>query len=233
MNIFLSYLSQDESKFNISELSSILERDPLINHAFYFKKYASGSIVEFMNTYLPQSHTVVIFCSKNARNSPFVARERDMAVNENKHIIPIFEDLNDVPYIIRMEMGVQVEVKMDPNRLADRILKIIHMGKIKRIITSGQPASISQNQFDEIMFQKGQEVLKMHCSVCNMPITKYFRIQSFLSGKQKSRNIMSLGIIKEYWGDPICPRCFGKRVGVSKNASQKAVDSVKQKYNIK
>ena len=155
-----------------------------------------------------------------------------MAVNENKHIIPIFEDLNDVPQIIRMEMGVQFKNNIAPKRLADRILDIIHMGKTKRKIIFGQSSSITQNQFDEIMFQKGQEVLKMNCSVCNLPISQYFGIQSFLSVKQKSKNIMSLGILKEYWGNPICPSCFGHSVGFSKSASQKAVDSVKQQYNV-
>ncbi|MHA1104163.1 MAG: TIR domain-containing protein [Promethearchaeota archaeon] len=225
-------MGHDESKFHIPELSSILEQDPLINYAFYFKKYASGSIVEFMNTYLPQSQVVVIFCSKNALKSSFVARERDMAVNENKHIIPIFEDLNDVPQIIRMEMGVPFSFNMSPNVLAQRILDIIHTGKKRRTIISGQSTRMSQDQFENLMFQQGQQALEMKCSVCNMPISNYFGIQSFLSRKQKRTNIMSLGILKEYWGNPICPSCFGKRVGLSKNASQKAVDLVKRKFNV-
>ncbi len=130
--IFCSYANEDFKMFEIDEITKYLENKPGINRVFYWGRDSTGSIVEFMNQKLPTSDSCIFFYSEHTEKSTAVRRERDMAIYHNKHIIPIYKDIEDVPPVIRIETGVNCKFRT-PEEVAEQIYRLI-------ILRFGAPA---------------------------------------------------------------------------------------------
>jgi len=111
VKVFFSYATSDREIYKIPQVAKLLGAKSYVDVVFYWEESASGSIIEYMNNGVKASDTCVFFYSKSAASSEAVKRERDMAVYQGKHIIPVFKDINDVPEILRIETGVDASNK--------------------------------------------------------------------------------------------------------------------------
>ena len=100
VKVFFSYATSDRDLYQIPRVAEILEGKSYIDVVFYWEGSASGSIIEYMNNCVKASDTCVFFYSKAAASSGPIKKERDMAVYQGKHIIPVFMDIKDVPEIL-------------------------------------------------------------------------------------------------------------------------------------
>ena len=111
VKVFFSYATSDRDLFQIPQVAELLGAKSCIDEVYYWEESASGSIIEYMNNCVKDSDTCVFFYSKAAASSGPVKKERDMAVYQGKHIIPVFMDINDVPEILQIETGVDASDK--------------------------------------------------------------------------------------------------------------------------
>ncbi|MFX1477008.1 MAG: leucine-rich repeat domain-containing protein [Promethearchaeota archaeon] len=126
VKVFFSYATKDKYVYHIPRLAELLKAKQNIEEVFYWEESASGSIIDYMNEYVKASDTCVFFYSKNAANSEAVKRERDMAIYQGKHIIPVFIDINDVPDILQIETGVNSSNK-SKEQVAEQIYRLISL----------------------------------------------------------------------------------------------------------
>ncbi|MFX0065972.1 MAG: glycine cleavage system protein GcvH [Candidatus Hermodarchaeota archaeon] len=124
VKVFFSYATKDSEKFQIPKLAQLLKSKPGIEKVYYWEKHASGSIIEYMEKNVKASDTCVFFYSSVAKASRPVQMERDMAVYQDKHIIPVFMDINDVPEIIKIMSGVNTNKKTS-EKIVDEIYRLI------------------------------------------------------------------------------------------------------------
>ena len=124
VNVFFSYATSDRDLYQIPQIAELLEAKPYIDVVYYWEDFASGSIIEYMNKRIKASHTCVFFYSIRAASSEPMKKERDMAIYQGKHIIPVFTDINDVPDILRIETGVDASDKT-LELIADKIYHLI------------------------------------------------------------------------------------------------------------
>ncbi len=124
VKVFFSYATKDSEKFQIPKLAQLLKSKPGIEKVYYWEKHASGSIIEYMEKNVKAADTCVFFYSPVAKFSKPLQMERDMAVYQDKHIIPIFMDINDVPEIIKIMSGVNTN-KKTAEKIVDEIYRLI------------------------------------------------------------------------------------------------------------
>ncbi|MHA2298767.1 MAG: toll/interleukin-1 receptor domain-containing protein, partial [Candidatus Hodarchaeales archaeon] len=101
IKVFFSYATSDEQKYSVKETARLLNKKQGIKEVYFWQEHASGSIIDYMETRVKESDTCVFFYSPEAASSEPVQMERDMAVYQNKHIIPVFTDIDDIPYILK------------------------------------------------------------------------------------------------------------------------------------
>lgn len=139
VKVFFSYATSDRDLYQIPRVAEILEGKSYIDVVFYWEGSASGSIIEYMNNCVKASDTCVFFYSKAAASSGPIKKERDMAVYQGKHIIPVFMDIKDVPEILQIETGVDASDKTI-EEVSNKIYHLINLKykelnrKIKELI---------------------------------------------------------------------------------------------------
>ena len=126
VKIFFSYATMDSNKYQIPQLAELLEAKPNIDQVFYWEKSSTGSIIEYMDKNVSVSEACVFFYSETAASSGPVQQERDMAVHQGKHIIPIFTNINDVPKILQIHTGIDASGK-PTIQVADEIYRLVSL----------------------------------------------------------------------------------------------------------
>ncbi|MFW9993366.1 MAG: toll/interleukin-1 receptor domain-containing protein [Candidatus Odinarchaeota archaeon] len=124
LKIFFSYATKDSERYRITELARLLESKADIGRVYFWEQHATGSIIEYMDKRVEDSDTCVFFYSKHATKSKPVQMERDMAVYQNKHIVPVFTDINDVPSILKIQAGVDAKNR-SPEQVVDELYRLI------------------------------------------------------------------------------------------------------------
>ena len=122
--IFFSYSKEDNEVFNIIELAHILEQKANIQKVYFWERDATGSIIEYIDEKLSKADSVIFFYTQHTNLKTGVRMERDMAVYHNKHIIPVFEEIDHVPPIIRFNSGVNTQ-SLSSNKIVDKIYHLI------------------------------------------------------------------------------------------------------------
>ena len=107
MKIFISYATPDSDKFNIPYIAHELEKYHEIDEALFWEEDSGDDIVDYMNDNIPHSDIFILFCSEQALNSEIVKSEWKTAFSLRKKILPVFEDINHVPPILRSLLGVK------------------------------------------------------------------------------------------------------------------------------
>jgi hypothetical protein len=231
--------------------TSLLEQHPTIDHAYYYRQATSGSIIEFMNTCVPKSDIVIIFCTPKSKKAHGVSRERDMAILGNKIIIPIFESIDHVSPVIQMESGITIESKSTPQQIFDLIIKridsfrkyyeetpnvttapTIHKPVSSPVEPLKLPKPISQNQFRKLMIEKGVKMQNHFCTECGKKVVDQWYFGTMLTPKREEEYVF--GVMSEiHGGKAICTRCFNKKyTGMYQEPYEIQVQRIKEKFNV-
>ena len=126
IKIFFSYSEEDNQIYKINKLADLLEQIKAIDKVYYWERDATGSIIDYMNERVPEVDSCIFFYSERTNERSGVRMERDMAVYHNKHIIPVFKDINHVPPIIRFNSGVDISGK-EPFEVVDKMYHLISL----------------------------------------------------------------------------------------------------------
>jgi len=105
VKVIFCYTSNDSEMYNIPEIANLLEQKDRIDEVYYWDRDATGSVIDYMNETVTKVDTCVFFYSQYTDVKSGVRIERDMAVYQDKHIIPIFKEINHVPPIIQFNSG--------------------------------------------------------------------------------------------------------------------------------
>ena len=124
VRIFFSYASDPQKTFDIPKLALILEENIHIEKVYYWERDSTGSLIDYMNDKVSDSDTCIFFYTVGADISTGVRSERDMAVYGNKHIIPVFTDIQNVPQIIRFNSGINA-LNKNMNEIAKEIFRLV------------------------------------------------------------------------------------------------------------
>ena len=124
--IFISYSVEDSERFNIPLISSELQNFPEIQKSLICEKDADDDIIDYMNTYIKKCDILILVCSQNANESYYVKKEWQSAFKLKKKIIPLFENVEDIPPLLTSSRGIEYNENNDKetiNKLHSLILR--------------------------------------------------------------------------------------------------------------
>jgi hypothetical protein len=124
--VFVSYATKDAEIFKIKEICESLTKQAKITDVLYWQEDMQDNIIKYMNDNLEKCDVMLLFCSPNALISEPVEKEWTAADIMGKPIIPIFNDPEHIPPLLKTRLGV----KFDPfnfqknlNEISSLILK--------------------------------------------------------------------------------------------------------------
>jgi hypothetical protein len=106
---FVSYAIKDNNFFRIGELVENLKFYDKIENVLYCEKDTRDNFVKYMNKYVGECDVMILFCSPNALNSPFVEEEWMAALAMKKPIIPVFTKIEHIPPLLKARVGIQFD----------------------------------------------------------------------------------------------------------------------------
>ena len=118
--VFVSYATKDAGVFKIKEICESLTKQAKISDVLYWQEDMQDNIIKYMNDNLEKCDAMLLFCSPNALMSEPVEKEWTAADIMGKPIIPIFNDLEHIPPLLKTRLGV----KFDPFDFQKNITEI-------------------------------------------------------------------------------------------------------------
>lgn len=109
--VFLSYSTLDSDRFQIKNISKILNTYSEIKEALFWETNSGSNIVEYMEKTLKKCNVFVLFCSKNSLNSKAVNDEWQASFQLRKNgslkIIPVYEDESYIPALLTPLLNIR------------------------------------------------------------------------------------------------------------------------------
>ncbi|MFX1294329.1 MAG: leucine-rich repeat domain-containing protein [Promethearchaeota archaeon] len=126
VKIFLSYSESETEKYQISKIVELLETKPYIEKVYYWRRdsHKYRNIVAYMEEAIPAADIFIPFCSQAAKHSKAMKLERDMAIYQQKHIIPLYLELRDVDVILQPIAGIKID-NSAPEKIVTNIYRTI------------------------------------------------------------------------------------------------------------
>ncbi len=128
INIYMSYSTIDAPLFKIRELSENLNEKEEIRESLYWEEDVKEDIIDYMDKNLEKCDIMLLFCTKNSKNSQPVKNEWSSFLYSGKPIIPIYINFEFVPFILQSKKGI----KFDPfnfnqtaQEIYDHVLKVL------------------------------------------------------------------------------------------------------------
>ncbi len=108
MNVFVSYASEDLIPFRIPEIANFLENQPEIQNVYYWDRDSDSNmtIIGYMEQFILNSDILLAISSPHSLISTPVNKLTDFAEIEDKRIIPIFLDIENVRPFLKRHRGV-------------------------------------------------------------------------------------------------------------------------------
>ena len=109
MKIFFSYASTDQIDYQIEKIVDFLEFQDDIKHVFYWDRDTKGgeTFDEYMVKNIKASDLIIVLFTPNTQNSFPVFEEIGMAKAFDKHIMPVFDQMDHIVGGIESSRGVQ------------------------------------------------------------------------------------------------------------------------------
>ena len=132
--IFFSYADSDSRYFQIPRIVRTLELQREIDKVNYWERDAKTDISDFMFEEVVKCDIFVVFCTKYSIHSMAVKQEWEFALSFGKHIIPVFEDIHEIPAPLRMKRGI--EIAPSSNHKRKRLKDPVVIKLIEDLITA-------------------------------------------------------------------------------------------------
>jgi peroxiredoxin family protein len=108
--IFISYATKDADIFKVKDIAKALAKYKKIVSVLYWQEHMKDNIIKYMNDNLGKCDAMLLFCSPNALRSEPVEKEWTAADMMKKPIIPVFNDPDHIPPLLKTRLGI----KFDP-----------------------------------------------------------------------------------------------------------------------
>lgn len=132
-NIFISYVGEELEHFCIPEIARDLEKHPKIGRVYYWHRdnTADQTIIKYMQDSIQKSSIILSFCSKKALESGPVEQEMEMGVMLNRKFIPIYDELRNVPLILRPKRCIEFRPD-EPKQIKNEIIAVLGLSVLER-----------------------------------------------------------------------------------------------------
>jgi len=124
--VFVSYATKDADIYKIRDLAERLTKHEKISDVLYWQEDMKDNIIKFMNDNLDRCDIMILFCSPNALVSEPVEKEWTAADIMGKPIIPIFNNSDHIPPLLKTRLGLQFDpfdLQKNVNEVYNLILK--------------------------------------------------------------------------------------------------------------
>jgi len=122
--IFVSYATRDADIFKIKDIAKTLKKYKKIVNVLYWQEHMKDNIIKYMNDNLGKCDVMLLFCSPNALRSEPVEKEWTAADMMKKPIIPIFNDPEHIPPLLKTRLGIRFD-PFDFKKNVDEIYTLI------------------------------------------------------------------------------------------------------------
>jgi len=126
--VFVSYSTKDADIYKIRDLAENLTKYEKINDVLYWQEDMKDNIIKYMNDNLGKCDVMLLFCSPNALASEPVEKEWTAADIIGKPIIPVFNNPDHIPPLLKTRLGIQFDpfdFQKNINEIYNLILKKI------------------------------------------------------------------------------------------------------------
>jgi hypothetical protein len=126
--VFVSYATKDADIYKIRDLAENLTKYEKIMDVLFWQEDMKDNIIKYMNDNLGRCDVMLLFCSPNALASEPVEKEWTAADIIGKPIIPIFNNPDHIPTLLKTRLGIQFDpfdFQKNINQIYDLILKKI------------------------------------------------------------------------------------------------------------
>ena len=131
--VFVSYVTNDAELFKVKEIAKSLTTYERIKDSLYWEKHTEDNIQKYMSDSLGKCDVVLLFCSPKALLSKPVEDEWTTANTLQKPIIPIFNDPDHIPTLLKPRMGVKYDI-FDLQKNIGNIYNLIIKKVDKRLV---------------------------------------------------------------------------------------------------
>jgi len=150
MNVFISYASEDLIPFRIPEIADFLENQPEIQNAYYWDRDNDSTItiIEYMEQFILNSDILLAISSPHSLISTPIKKETDFAEIEDKRIIPIFLDIENVRPFLKRHRGVVFDSN-NFDRFLENLILIINVDGGSALLQRTSQELEVQNLFEK------------------------------------------------------------------------------------
>jgi len=154
--IFISSSTADSERFQVEKFATDLQTYSNIDEVLIWEKDSKDNIIGYMNENLERCDVLLLLCTDNSKNSKPVILEWSAFLAAEKRIIPIFDNVENIPFILRSMIGLECR---------GNLLNTID--KIHRLILKTEELFEHQNETPEM--ENG------YCIRCHIeiPINRY------------------------------------------------------------
>jgi hypothetical protein len=121
--VFVSYATKDAEIYKIRDLAARLTKHEKISDVLYWQEDMKDNIIKYMNDNLDRCDIMILFCSPNALVSEPVEKEWTAADIMGKPIIPIFNNSDHIPPLLKTRLGLQ----FDPFDLQKNVTEVYNL----------------------------------------------------------------------------------------------------------
>ena len=132
LKLFFSYSSRDSERYHIAEFARRLTELPDVEEALYWEKDATSSIIEYMDANVGKCDIFILFCSEQTVSSGAVKIEWQAALSIGKDIVPVYDNLDHVPTLLKTFRGVRFredDIDGTINNIHELIIKKLTLHK--------------------------------------------------------------------------------------------------------
>lgn len=126
--VFISYAMADSERLQIGKIAESLGKLKNIDEVLYWEGwngYPNGNIIEFMETGVIKCDVFVAVFTEASLASQNCQKERDIAIFNNKRIVPLFESFELVPPACQPYLGINATDK-EPNDISLELYELVN-----------------------------------------------------------------------------------------------------------
>ena len=107
VKVFISYSTADSELFQVEKFATKLQAYSNIDEVLIWEENSKDNIITFMNENLERCDVLLLLCTDNSKDSKPVILEWSAFLAADKRIIPIFDNLEAIPFILKPMIGLE------------------------------------------------------------------------------------------------------------------------------
>jgi hypothetical protein len=202
--IFISYAMADSQRLHVKDIASALARKSGVDAVHCYETWSGfpkGDIIQFMEDNIQVSEIFIIFCTETSLKSENCQKERKLAIYQNKHIIPLYEDFEFVPGLCQPYKGGDISGK-SVNTIVEEIYAIIG-ANMQEISTPLSPQEARRERIAKEQLEKERIAKEMLEKAEEEKKQKQIELQKAEEHYQNLLNQSEQQVVNENWIEAI------------------------------